>query len=64
MNLGSGEDYCDGTPTGWWTCFLCQPNVHDHGGQPAWMAHYMRGHYHETADLTAARASIDEGKTL
>ena len=32
---------------GWWTCFLCQPNVHERGGQSAFMAHYLREHYRE-----------------
>jgi len=38
----------DTTPRpGWWTCFLCQPNVHDRGGQSAFYAHYLREHYVE-----------------
>ena len=32
---------------GWWTCKICQPNVHDKGGQEAFMAHYNREHYRE-----------------
>jgi len=32
---------------GTWTCFICRPNVHDKGGQSAWMAHYCREHYRE-----------------
>ena len=32
---------------GTWTCFLCQPNIHDKGGQREWMAHYVRLHSRE-----------------
>lgn len=30
---------------GTWTCFICQPNVHDRGGQHEFMRHYLREHY-------------------
>jgi len=32
---------------GWWTCFVCQPNTHDRGGQAAFMAHYLATHWVE-----------------
>jgi hypothetical protein len=48
---GFSSDDSQDKPTtprpGWWTCHLCQPPVHDRGGQAAWMAHYMREHWVE-----------------
>ena len=32
---------------GWWTCKICQPSIHDRGGQEAFMAHYNREHNRE-----------------
>jgi len=32
------------TRPGWWTCHLCQPPVHDRGGQAAFYAHWNRLH--------------------
>ena len=38
----------DKTPRpGWWTRFLCQPNVHERGGQRDFYAHYNREHLSE-----------------
>lgn len=42
---GFSSDDSENTRPGWWTCFLCQPNVHERGGMDALNAHYMREHY-------------------
>lgn len=45
---GFSSDDSQDQPTtprpGWWTCHLCQPPVHDRGGQAAFYAHYNRVH--------------------
>jgi hypothetical protein len=32
---------------GWWTCYLCVPNVHERGGQSAFYTHYLATHWVE-----------------
>ena len=33
--------------SGWWTCWLCQPNIRERGGMDAFYAHYLTTHYVE-----------------